>query len=355
MGGSLMAKLESLKLGSEGSNPSPPASILKEIKNMGKMGYIYLITNKTNGMQYVGQTSRDILIRFDEHCYDNRSNSKIHQAIKAEGVSNFKLEELEKIPLDQLDAREIYWINKLDTCNIGYNIAPGGNGGSRSYNQLRIVENGFIIDSKEELAREMARVASWGFSTVKEKIAQVINTDKTFCDYHFESCTAAPSELTDIVELENWIKTLNQRFQGKRIHCEELNLDFETTGEAAQYFVQQGLYQGQSKMPIQSIVSAIGQHLHGKTDCVASVGGLHFCYLPGSTKNKGAEKVGVTMKVYCPELDKTFNSQVEAAHYMIDNKIWKVTLKTAKLRISDIIRGIFPEYKGYTFIKADKE
>ena len=31
LGDSLMAKLESLKLGSEGSNPSPPAKDLKEI------------------------------------------------------------------------------------------------------------------------------------------------------------------------------------------------------------------------------------------------------------------------------------------------------------------------------------
>ena len=322
---------------------------------MGKLGYIYLITNKTNGMQYVGQTSRDILIRFDEHCYDNRSNSKIHKAIKAEGVSNFKLEELERVSLDKLDEREIYWINKLNTCKTGYNIAPGGHNAARNYRQLKIVENGFIIDSKEELAREMSRVASWGFSTVKEKIAQVLDTNETFCDYHFESCKAEPDELTDIVDLENWIKTLSQRFQGKRIHCEELDLDFETTGEAAQYFITTGIYQGQSKMPIQSVVSAIGQHLHGKTECVSSLGGLHFCYLPGTTKNKGADKVGVPMKVYCANLDKTFDSQTEAANYMVNNKLWKVSVKTAKLRISDIVRGIFPDYKGYTFVKVDKE
>ena len=319
---------------------------------MGKIGYIYLITNKTNGMQYVGQTSRDIPTRFDEHCYDDRSNSKIHQAIKTEGISNFKVEELEKLPLEQLDERERYWITTLKTRTNGYNVLPGGSSSMRPYNQIRIVENGFIIDSKEELAREMARVASWGFSTVKEKITQVIDTEKTFCDYHFETCKAEVSELVDIVDLENWIKTLNQRFQGKRVHCEELNLDFDTIGEAARYLLDNGLYNGDSKMPIQSIVSAIGQHLHGKTEVVASVGGLHFCYLPGTTKNKGAEKVAVPMTIYCPELKKTFNSQIEAAQYMVDNKIWGVTLKTAKLRISDVVRGIFPHYKGYTFQKV---
>ena len=304
-------------------------------------------------MQYVGQTSRDIPTRFDEHCYDDRSNSKIHKAIKQEGVSNFQIEELERVPLEQLDEREKHWIAILQTRTKGYNVLPGGASSMRPYNQLRIVENGFIIDSKEELARHMARVASWGFNTVKTKIAQVIDTDNTFCDYHFESCKAEVNELTDIVDLENWIKTLNQRFQGKRIHCEELDMDFDTTGEAARWLLDNNRYQGISKMPIQSIVSAIGKHLHGGSAQVDCVGGLHFCYLPGTTKNKGAEKVAVAMKVYCPELDKIFNSQIEAARYMVDNKLWKVTAKTARLRISDVVRGIFPDYKGYTFIRME--
>ena len=33
-----------------------------------KKGYIYLITDKTNNKKYVGQTSRDIWTRFEEHC-----------------------------------------------------------------------------------------------------------------------------------------------------------------------------------------------------------------------------------------------------------------------------------------------
>ena len=322
---------------------------------MSKLGYIYLITNKINGMQYVGQTSRDIPTRFDEHCYDDRSNSKIHQAIKTEGVSNFQVQELEKVPLEQLDEREKYWIKKLNTRISGYNCTDGGSSQIRYYNQLLIVENGFIIDSKEALAREMARVASWSFNTVKEKITQVVDTKNTFCDYHFQYCKASPEELTDIVDLENWIKTLNQRFQGKRIHCEELNLDFNTTGEAARWLLDNNKYFGTSKMPIQNIVSAIGRHLHGKTSQVDCVGGLHFCYLPGTTKGKGAEKGLTAMKVYCPELDMSFNSQAEAATYMVNQKIWTVTLKTAKLRISDVVRGIFPDYKGYTFIKLEED
>ena len=105
-------------------------------------------------MQYVGQTSRDIPTRFDEHCYDDRSNSKIHKAIKQEGVSNFTIKELERVPLEQLDERERYWIATLKTRTTGYNVLSGGSGSTRPYNQIKIVENGLIIDSKEELARQ---------------------------------------------------------------------------------------------------------------------------------------------------------------------------------------------------------
>ena len=42
---------------------------------------------------------------------------------------------------------------------------------------------------------------------------------------------------------------------------------------------------------------------------------------------------------------------MDAAKYFIDNKIWTgIKLKTAKLRVSDVVRGVFPNYKGYTFI-----
>ena len=319
---------------------------------MSALGYIYIITNKINNKQYIGQTSRSIEVRYNEHCYDNRSNSAIHKAIKEYGVSNFEVKELEKVPLEKLDEREIYWVDYYDTFNNGYNLTKGGqNTGRTGYSQLMVVENGFIFDSRSALAREMKRIASWGEKTVIEQIGKVIDTDKTFCDYHFRSCSASIEELTDIVDVENWIKTLNVRFQGTRLLCEELDKEFESIGLAAKWLFDNGYYQGTARMPIQSIITSIGKHLHGETECVDSVGGLHFISLPGKPHTSGSNKPCQPSPVYCPQLDKTFESQEKAAKYMIDNNIWKVKLKTAKLRISDVVRGVYPDYKGYTFIK----
>lgn len=89
-------------------------------------GHIYVITNNLNGKQYVGQTSRDIYTRFDEHCYDKRSTSHIHNAIQKYGVSNFSIKELETVDLTLLDQREQYWTEQLDTYRNGYNNNIGG-------------------------------------------------------------------------------------------------------------------------------------------------------------------------------------------------------------------------------------
>lgn len=99
------------------------------------------------------------------------------------------------------------------------------------------------------------------------------------------------------------------------------------------------------------MATSINKVLSGKKDSVTSSSGqLTFMFIPGKyTKQKGAEAF-LRKRIYCPELNKEFNSQAEAAEYFVSNKIWgSIKLKTAKLRISDVVRGYFPDYKGYTF------
>lgn len=49
---------------------------------------IYKITNVLDGKSYVGQTKRDVLVRFESHC---KSNTLIGRAIKKYGRENFSL------------------------------------------------------------------------------------------------------------------------------------------------------------------------------------------------------------------------------------------------------------------------
>ena len=114
------------------TTPAPCLSILKGAGNMEVYGVIYLITDKTNAMKYVGQTMRSVEVRFKEHCNEK---TYIGNAMKKHGIENFSAEILEECTTrEQLNEREKFWISELNTLSPnGYNLAEGGNhGGSPS-------------------------------------------------------------------------------------------------------------------------------------------------------------------------------------------------------------------------------
>lgn len=72
---------------------------------------IYRITNLINGKSYIGQ-SRDIQRRFWDHrCISHEGNRHLKHAMLKYGKECFKYEVLEECKADQLDEREIYYIN----------------------------------------------------------------------------------------------------------------------------------------------------------------------------------------------------------------------------------------------------
>lgn len=207
-----------------------------------------------------------------------------------------------------------------------------------------------IIDSIEEFGRIANKQVGWSEQSIIKKIKEIVNTEKEFLSYHFEHAPA-DTPLSDVDEVMDWIQTLQIRFVGKHIYCFELQKEFASIAECAKYLLDNNLYETTSKTPLQSVVTVIGKQLHGSTEHIYGKDKLYtFCFLPGTTKANGANEPYIKQKVYCPQIDKEFNSQQEAAVYMLDNKLWQgIKLKTAKLRISDVVNGHFPDYKGYTF------
>ena len=101
-----------------------------------KTYYIYKITNIVNGKIYVGKSKNPIDKRLVNHFWtsEHRQDSgvAIHNAIRKYGKENFKIEEIDRCnTIDELNKKEIYWIEKLHARDkdIGYNIAKGGEGG----------------------------------------------------------------------------------------------------------------------------------------------------------------------------------------------------------------------------------
>lgn len=89
---------------------------------------IYKIENKKNGKIYIGQ-SNDCERRIKEHCYPGRYKNgyPIDVAIHTYGKENFSFEIIEECKIEELNAKETYWIKYYNSnTNKGYNCNSGG-------------------------------------------------------------------------------------------------------------------------------------------------------------------------------------------------------------------------------------
>lgn len=93
-------------------------------------GIIYIITNSINNKVYIGQTIQTLNKRWEGHCRKacskNEANMRIKRAIFKYGKDNFSIKELEKCSIEELNEREIYYINLYNSYTNGYNSTRGG-------------------------------------------------------------------------------------------------------------------------------------------------------------------------------------------------------------------------------------
>lgn len=182
------------------------------------MYQIYVITNTITGERYVGQTETSIEKRWLRHIRTFKKgkykNSKLYIAFDKYGIENFDYNFI--CETDKPNESEIFWIEKLDTFNSGYNSTRGGgcnrdlmkkkeypidqiiinylkyrniNKVSRMMNISnktisRILKSKNVeIDAAGDVSKYNARYSLAMIDTAKNKIVQVFNTQYLACKY----------------------------------------------------------------------------------------------------------------------------------------------------------------------------
>lgn len=96
-------------------------------------GIIYKVINIKNSKIYIGQTTKTLEERIYYHYYRadhslDITHTHFINAIRKYGKENFKWEQIDSADSrEDLDNKEIYWIQYYNSIENGYNIQAGGN------------------------------------------------------------------------------------------------------------------------------------------------------------------------------------------------------------------------------------
>jgi len=75
-------------------------------------GYIYKLYH--DKYYYYGQTTNDIDVRAEQHWSSRHQTSKLYTYMKNTNKCDWTIEEIEQVPIHQLNAREAFYINLSD-------------------------------------------------------------------------------------------------------------------------------------------------------------------------------------------------------------------------------------------------
>lgn len=166
-----------------------------------RYGIIYVAVNKINGKEYVGKTTRGLLIkRVNEHinaALNGRAFCYFHKAIKKYGVSNFKwLIVYTAFSEKELNDAEKRIIKERNTYNNGYNLTLGGDGvGGRHPSEdtkkkirASLLGKKFSLNRKNKISCALKGINNPNYgkhrsNETKNKIS-IANKGKTFSSEH---------------------------------------------------------------------------------------------------------------------------------------------------------------------------
>jgi len=116
-------------------------------------GIVYALYCKESERYYVGQTTKPINKRWQEHIYEaNRMSDKpLYRAIRKHGAGSFKVRVIEECDLTLLDERETYWIKHYNSFSEGYNQTDGSGGHYRISDEVKQKISDSMIGKEKSL------------------------------------------------------------------------------------------------------------------------------------------------------------------------------------------------------------
>lgn len=110
-----------------------------QLKKTNAFSGVYAFRNKLNGKVYVGQ-SQNVNTRRIQHERGDTSNSRrFHNAMQKYGAEGFDWVVLEYCQIEQLNEREAYWVQKLESLHPnGYNLTSGGGAFQKHHLETRL-------------------------------------------------------------------------------------------------------------------------------------------------------------------------------------------------------------------------
>ena len=136
---------------------------------------IYKITNTINGKIYIGKTTRNIKVRWREHCYtamEGKRKGYLYSAIRHYGINSFTIEILETLNhpnIAHLNYAEQSYIIEYDTIKNGYNLIQGGNGCNERPNPPLC---GYIMPEREKRKRSITLKGHIVSTETRKKISK---------------------------------------------------------------------------------------------------------------------------------------------------------------------------------------
>lgn len=136
------------------------------------MPVVYKITNVITDKSYIGWTSKNAEVRWDEHVKTaarNKDNRKFYNAIRKYGIDSWKTETLcETSTNEEAKLKEIFYIDLFESFIKGYNSTKGGDG-----------NNGIVMSEESNKARSNALKGKKKSTSTIEKFKQRKQTEST--------------------------------------------------------------------------------------------------------------------------------------------------------------------------------